>query len=369
MIHGRAGHRRTHGHRAARHVSPGRGGERRHRHSGALLRQVAEHLRRLPAVQRRDRGPRQPGGRLRDPCRRRPGRAHRIRRGRRGAAHRARSAALRPPSGLPDLREGRRLPAAGVLLPLRGRAHELRGREEVPCNRRREPPDRARPEQVHPVRQVRARLPGGPGLQLRRLRRPGVRDDRDLVVRPPARLRLLPLLRTVRRSVPDGRSRQQAAQGDPQLGPPQGAHHLPVLRRGLQLRPERPQGQGRGRHGQLRRARQRRRAVREGPLSHRPDRQSRAHNDAADQARRRLRAGELGRSARPGRLAGSSRSSTATGPTPSPCCPPRAAPTKRTTCCNGSRARDSTPTASITAHAPDTRRRWPVWPPRWVRAR
>ncbi len=113
---------------------------------------------------------------------------HRIRDRRRRAAHRARPAALRPPPGLPDLREGRRLPAAGVLLPLRRRAHELRqGRDQAARARRRQPPDSARPEQVHPVRQVRARLPGGPGDERRRLRRPRLRVDRDLVVRPPAR--------------------------------------------------------------------------------------------------------------------------------------------------------------------------------------
>ena len=44
----------------------------------------------------------------------------------RGAPPHPRPAALRPPHRLPRLREGGRLPAAGVLLPLRRRDHELR---------------------------------------------------------------------------------------------------------------------------------------------------------------------------------------------------------------------------------------------------
>ena len=52
---------------AARHIHPRRGGERRHRYPGALLRQDPLQLRRLPAVQRRGRRPRQPRGRLRHP--------------------------------------------------------------------------------------------------------------------------------------------------------------------------------------------------------------------------------------------------------------------------------------------------------------
>ena len=180
---------------------------------------------------------------------------------------------------------------------------------------------------------------GGPGHQRHRLHRARLRLDGDHLVRPPAEQGLLPLLRPVRRHVPHRRPDQQAAQGHPHLGPHEGAHHLPVLRRRLQLRPERPRRQGGRRHGQLRCARQRRLAVRQGPLPHRPHQQPRPHHHAAHQARRRLRAGELGRGARPRRHEVPRDQGRATAPTPSACSAPRAAPTKRTTCCSGSRAR------------------------------
>ena len=227
MRHGRTGHRRAGSQCAARHLHLGRGGDRRHRDPGSVLRQDPHHLRRLPPVQRRGRRPRQPGRRLLDSGGRRHGRAHRIRHRRRRAAHRARPAALRPPPGLSDLRAGRRLPAAGVLLPLRRRAHQLRqGRHQELRARRRQPPHPARPEQVHPVRQVRARLRRGPGHQRRRLRRPWLRLDGDHVVRPPPEQGLLPLLRAVRRHVPHRRpgrtssSRVRAAGTAPRCAPP-----------------------------------------------------------------------------------------------------------------------------------------------------
>ena len=218
---------------------------------------------------------------------------------------------------------------------------ELRGRApRASTSTSENRPDRARPEQVHPLRQVRARLPGGPGHQRHRLRRARLRIDG----RPP---------RSTTRSntdfcrfcgqcvdiCPTGALANKQLKGTRTLGPQEGAHHLPVLRRGLQLRPERRRRQGRRRHGHLRRAGQRGLAVRQGPLPHRPHQQPRPHHHAAHQARRRLRGGELGRGARPGRRASSSRSRTATAPTPSPCSARRAAPTKRTTCCSGSRGR------------------------------
>ena len=58
-----------------------------------------------------------------------------------------------------------------------------------------------------------------------------------------------------------------------------------------------------------------------------------------------------------------------TATTPSACSARRAAPTRRTTCCSASRGRASAPTTWTTAHVPDTLPRWPVWRPRWVRAR
>ena len=82
-----------------------------------------------------------------------------------------------------------------------------------------------------------------------------------------------------------------------------------------------------------------------------------------------LGAGHVGRGARPRRRAPAGASRPSTAPTPSGCSARPAAPTKRTTSCRGSRGRVSTRTTSTTAPVPDTLPRWPVWPPRWVQAR
>ena len=168
----------------------------------------------------------------------------------------------------------------------------------------------------------------------------GLRVDRDVVVRPPAEHGVLPLLRAVRRPVPDRRAGQQAAQGHPHLGAQQGAHHLPVLRRGLQLRPER---------------RTTARSWASRPTTTRPVNagslcvKGRFHTDLINSPDRittplikrdgvfeeaswdealDLVAAQAPRDQGPRRA-----------PTPSPCSAPRAAPTKRTTSCSGSRER------------------------------
>ena len=115
--------------------------------------------------------------------------------------------------------------------------------------------------------------------------------------------RLLPLLRPVRRHLPHRRPHQQAAQGRAHLGPREGAHHLPLLRRRLQLRPQRRRRQGGRRQRRLRRAGQPGLAVRQGPLPHRPHLQPGPHHHAAHQEGRRVGARHLGRGARPRRRA------------------------------------------------------------------
>ena len=160
---------------------------------------------------------------------------------RRRAAHGARPAALRPPPGLPDLRAGRRLPAAGVLLPLRRRAHELReGRHQAASSSTTTTTSSS-------ATRTSASSAASACASAPRYRSPtpstspaaASTSTVTTLVRPPAGQGLLPLLRPVRRHVPHRRPGQQAAQGHAQLGAHQGAHHLPVLRRGLQLRPER----------------------------------------------------------------------------------------------------------------------------------
>ena len=85
------------------------------------------------------------------------------------------------------------------------------------------------------------------------------------------------------------------------LGPQAGAHHLPVLRRGLQ---HRPAGQGRARRpGDVagRGRRRRGQPVRQGPLRLRLHPPPRPPHHPADPPRRRARPGHLGRGARPRR--------------------------------------------------------------------
>ncbi len=222
---------------------------------------------------------------------------------RRGAQAHPRPAPLRPPAGLHHLRAVGRLHAAGVLLPLRRRGEHVRGRQAQAPHRERQPDDRARHEQVHPLRQVRARLRRGAGHQRHRLHRARLRVADRRLLRQPAGDGLLPLLRPVRRHLPHRRHRQQAAQGHAHLGPREGAHHLPLLRRRLQLRPQRRRRQGPRRHRRLRRAGQPGLALRQGPLPHRPHLQPGPHHHAADQEGRRLGERDLGRGPRAGREA------------------------------------------------------------------
>ena len=209
----------------------------------------------------------------------------------------------------------------------------------------------------------------GAGHRRHRLHRARLRVADRRLVRQAARHRLLPLLRPVRRHLPHRSHRQQAAQGRAHLGPREGAHHLPLLRRRLQLRPQRRRRQGRRRHRRLRRAGQPGLAVRQGPLPHRPHLQPGPHHHAADQEGRR--AGRTRPGTRPSSWSpsGCSRSAASTATSPSASSARRAAPTRRTTCCSASRGRASTRTASITAPVPDTLQRSPVWRPRWVQAR
>ena len=112
---------------------------------------------------------------------------------------------------------------------------------------------------------------------------------------------VLPVLRPVRRHVPHRRAHQPAAHRATAVGPQQGAHHLPVLRRRLQLGPHGRRRQGRRRQRRLRAADQRRQAVRQGPLRLRVRGLPGPPDAPADPQGRHPGAGLLGRGAGPDR--------------------------------------------------------------------
>ena len=151
-------HRRTPGTRALGHDHPRGGARARHRHPDPLPSRDTGPDRGVPAVRRR--GRRASGSRavMRHSACRRHGPLHGVRVRGGGPAPHPRLAALRPPIGLHDLRADRRLRTPGSLLPLRHRGQQLRRREARAPHRERQPDDRARYEQVHPLRQVRPRL-------------------------------------------------------------------------------------------------------------------------------------------------------------------------------------------------------------------
>ena len=106
-----------------------------------------------------------------------------------------------------------------------------------------------RPQQVHHLRPLHSRLQRNPEPGHLELRLPRVRDQARGWSRPiDARCRLRELWR-LRRLLPD---RGVTEQDEPGAGPSQSgresADHLLLLRRGLQLRPERAQRQDRQSH-------------------------------------------------------------------------------------------------------------------------
>ena len=208
------------------------------------------------------------------------------------------------PLDLPHLRAGRRLQAAGVLLPLRRRAAAASTARSASSPIESDNPliERDMNKCILCGKCVRVCQEVQVTDAIDFAERGFESHDRHLV-RPPARHVVLPLLRPVRRHLPDGRPHQQAAQGHAHLGPHEGPHHLPVLRHRLQLRPQRRRRQGHRRHRRLRRPGQPGLAVRQGTLPHRPHHSPDRVTTPLIKKRRRLRAGDLGRGARSGRRA------------------------------------------------------------------
>ncbi len=162
---------------------------RRRRDPGLLLRAQARRARRrLPHVPRGDRGHPQAPDRVLHAGQGRHGRPHAERPREGGAGGGRRVPARQPPAGLPGVRQGRRVPAAGHLLRL-GRRQEPLRRAQAPLREaaRAVPADRDRPRALHPLLPLRAVLPGGlRGLPARaaRARRS---DLRRHVRQPPLR--------------------------------------------------------------------------------------------------------------------------------------------------------------------------------------
>ena len=247
----------------------------------------------------------EPRARLRHRPRRRHGRPDRVRGGRRRPPPHPRSAALRPPQRLHHLRAGRRLPAAGVLLPLRCRAKRATpARPSSLPIESDEPPDRARHEQVHPLRQVRARLPGGAGHRRHRLHRTRLR-----VASSPAsfdRPLDISFCRFCGQCVdlcPTGALTNKQLKGTRRWDRTKVRTTCPFCGVGCNFDLNVADGQVVGVTAAYDAPGEPGLALRQGPLPRRPHQQPRPHHDAAHQARRRLRGGHLGRGARPGRRA------------------------------------------------------------------
>ena len=96
---------------------------------------------------------------------------------RRRAADAGRAAARQPPGRLPLLRRATATASCRTLAAQLGvRRRRYFGGRTPAQHGRREPVDRPRPGQVHPVRQVRARVRGGAGGRRDRLHRPRQHD-------------------------------------------------------------------------------------------------------------------------------------------------------------------------------------------------
>ena len=150
--------------------------------------------------------PRQDGRGLLHAAARRHGRQYPHQAGARQPPHDAAAAHEQPPRRLPDLRSERPLQAAGVCPPLPcGRAslraqhllHRARGSLVAE--------HRARPEQVHPLRSVRAHLRRDPEHRRGRFQRPRQEGAHLRRLRQDPQGYRLCRLRPVRRRVPDGR--------------------------------------------------------------------------------------------------------------------------------------------------------------------
>ncbi len=197
-----------------------------------------------------------------------------------------RTAALRPPERLPDLREERpvRSPGAcGTLLPPR---EPVRGRRAVHIQEGCFPRDRARHGQVHHVPPLRNDVQRSPDSRSAVRREPRLQRRRGARVRHAARRVRLHVLRPVRRRLPDGRAR----------------------RAGLLLaghRSHRGSRQGRRRPDRARRPRRARRVLRDG-AGHARDRKD-GFRPPADGLQLRLRHGLRRRPHDHGRGRGASR--------------------------------------------------------------
>ena len=224
--------------RQGQNGAPGRDRER-HQDSLLLLPSGPRHRRFLPRLHRQDRKDAEAADVLLDAGGRRHGRLDPDARRRRGPRQRLRVPADQSPARLPRLRQGRRVPAPGLLLQLRPQrephgvpAARVRRRGR-PRRRRLRPDADAEPQPLHPVHALRPVHARGRDRRADQHRRSRLRQrDRDL----PGRGRALAAL-----GQPDGRlpgrrhhdaglPLQVAAVGQPRCR----RHDLHALREGLQ---------------------------------------------------------------------------------------------------------------------------------------
>ena len=236
--------------RGAGRRDPARGLQGRRRlHLQPLLHRRPAALRRLPHVPGRDRGRARPAALLHDQGRRRHGGPHHDRRGRQQPQGRAVVHPRQPLRPLPHLPPPRALPARRHLparrrghaplpdlpqeLPLRA-ADDLRGRRHVqlravggrgalvlrsrgaPAGRPGQPVPRVRPEDVHHLHPLRARLRRDPPHQRDHAGRQGLQHAHRLRRRRADPRIELRLLRRLHRRLPDG----DAAGAPAQVGRP-----------------------------------------------------------------------------------------------------------------------------------------------------
>ena len=206
-----------------------------------------------------------------------------------------------PPAGLPGVRQGRRVPAAGHLLRL-GRRQVALHRAQAPLQEAAgaEPAGGDRPRALHPLLPLRALLPGdrrGLPAGVPRARRPHLRGHPR---RPPVRG---PVQRQHHRAVPGGRADldrlplPRAPVG--RRGRGLGVHALPrPVQRGVHGA---RRLEGAARAGPPERRGGRRLAVRQGPLRLRGRARARAPARADGARRRRAARGVVGARAGRGR--------------------------------------------------------------------
>ena len=183
-------------------------GRRPYSHAVPLRGPAAE--RRVPDVRGRGGGPARPRAELRVPGGRRPEGPDPLAARRRRAPHAGGTAARQPPGRLPVLRPQQRVPAAGPRGAARRPPPALLRREDAGAHGRGEPVDCPRPGEVHPVRQVRARVRGGAGGRGDRLHRARQQDAHRPGVRRRPQRQQLHQLRAVRGGVPGGRAGRDA---------------------------------------------------------------------------------------------------------------------------------------------------------------